>query len=403
MRDMNQRVGAGDRSAERSAEERDRGVSRAVGVLMTAFVVMLCAVMLVMGVSCRNQGVEGDAGGSVGGGVENGVKTGAKNGAKNGIEMPHKLNEELNEEAPEFLGENAYVHAGNLVAMGPRPTGSSAYEESLKYMEAALARYGWETRRQTFTVKTPVGERTFTNLRARLKNGGKGTADWSRPARGVVSGHVDTKVFDFDFVGANDGASHTGVLLELARVWGRETPVRGASEKGGVINGGRVSREGGASTRSGRGGEGIEIVFFDGEEAFGRVMDGEEDGLFGSKYYVKTLKKEEYPQWMVNADMVGGQDLRIRIPADTGSAMYGRYLQTREKLGYTAYNFGVAPMEILDDHVPFAEAGIPVLNIIGDFRDGNWWHTPRDTMSLLSPKSLGMSGRFLFVLIDDMP
>jgi glutaminyl-peptide cyclotransferase len=156
-------------------------------------------------------------------------------------------------------GEKAFDHVAALVAFGPRPAGSDALEKSRQYLEKELAAIGWVTRRQTFTTRTPKGEFEFTNLRARF-----GEASWSARVTGLLCSHYDTKAYDgFAFVGANDAGSSTGLLIELARVL--------------------AGRPGVASR--------MELVFFDGEEAFGTNITPT-DGLFGSKHYAAQILLE---------------------------------------------------------------------------------------------------------------
>lgn len=274
----------------------------------------------------------------------------------------------LDEAHSGFSGANAYVHTESIVALGPRTPGSEGYEKQLEYLEKYLSSYGWKTDRQAFQADTPVGKKNFTNLRARFGDG----SDFTAPAEGIVSGHIDTKVFDFSFVGANDGASHTAVLLELARSARRQPALF----------------------------QGVEMVFFDGEEAFGAHMDGETDGLFGSSYYVRSWKKA--PLWMVNVDMVGARNLKIRIPADTPQELYTLYRRTVTERQETEDAFGVAEGTILDDHVPFQEQGVPAINFIGEFQEDDWWHTPKDTMDLIGAPSLERSGRFLEAFLKNL-
>lgn len=271
------------------------------------------------------------------------------------------------EDHPVFSGENAYNRTAYLVSLGERVPGSAALAESVKFIEKEMNRFGWTTVRQTFTRDTIVGKKTFTNVRARLSGGFE-----SSPA-GVVGCHIDTKVFDFPFTGANDGASHTAVMLELARIMGRSPDDW----------------------------RGVEIVFFDGEECFGEHLIPGEDGLYGSQYYVEALGAGR-PGWMLNLDMLGARRLKIAIPGDTPQELYLLYRQVIKELKESEDDFGVAYGSIYDDHYPFLQAGIPAINLIADFHEGNWWHTPRDTMDIISAKSLERSGKFAFALLKKL-
>ena len=64
---------------------------------------------------------------------------------------------------PEFNGENAYIHCAAICALGPRYSGSPAYEQQLQYLEKHLHQYGWQTERNSFSAPNGV---KMCNLRA---------------------------------------------------------------------------------------------------------------------------------------------------------------------------------------------------------------------------------------------
>jgi len=291
-------------------------------------------------------------------------------------------------------GEKAFAHVAALVDFGPRPAASEALEKSRQYLESELAALGWVTRRQTFTTKTSVGQIEFTNLRARF-----GEAAWDGKVTGLLCSHYDTKLYDsFAFVGANDAGSSTGLLVELARVLA-ERPAAAAA---------------------------LELVFFDGEEAFGTNITAT-DGLYGSKHYAAQIllkKEKDRPRWGVLLDMVGDADLNIRagilIPRaslrDLAKAQEDGYVVDIQRVEDTLQHMardllsaagdldlrshiGISPDYIIDDHIPLnVVAGIPTINLI-DF-DYPAWHTPADTMDKLSAESLEISGRVTLMLVE---
>ncbi len=113
----------------------------------------------------------------------------------------------------QFSGENAFNHVQHLVELGPRPSGSEALEKSRVYIDNQLRALGWKVERQEFSDDTPRGKVRFVNLIARF-----GDSEPKTP-RFLLCSHYDTKIFDaIRFVGANDGGSSTGLLLEMARV-----------------------------------------------------------------------------------------------------------------------------------------------------------------------------------------
>ena len=270
--------------------------------------------------------------------------------------------------SPDFSGANAHVHARRLAAFGDRSPGSPGAVKQLEYLKRELAAHGWQCQEQSFDMPTPLGNKRFTNLRVRW---GKQAQFDQRPA-GLLTCHIDTKTGIPGFTGANDGASGAGLILELARILSRKPEQAQA----------------------------IELVFFDGEESFGEHITPE-DGLYGSRHYASTMVGRE-PQWVINLDMVGRQNMKIRIPCDTSADLYRCYSQAISQLHFSESIWGISTMTIVDDHMPFQQRGIPALNIIDDFSDGEWWHTTYDNVDLLSTDSFQQSGLMVLCLLDQL-
>jgi Zn-dependent M28 family amino/carboxypeptidase len=174
--------------------------------------------------------------------------------------------------------------------------------------------------------------------------------------------HYDSKLFDtFRFVGANDGGSSTGVLLELARVLGQQPNIAAK----------------------------VELVFFDGEEAYENFS--ETDGLYGSRYFARELQREGGKQFQggILFDMVGDRSLGITFPADTPAAIARDVFAAADALNLRKY-FSYLDRDLIDDHRPLNAMGIPTIDII-DF-DYPWWHTADDTMDKISAQSLQIVG-----------
>src|SRR6266480_1825095 len=269
----------------------------------------------------------------------------------------------------EFSGEKAFGHVQRLVDFGPRPAGSTAIEKSRDYIEDQLRRSGWQVTRQAFSDDTPRGTIQFVNLVAQFSGQGKAAS----PSF-LLCSHYDTKIFDaIRFVGANDGGSSTGLLLELARVIGQQPS---------------LARK-------------IELVFFDGEEAFEQFS--QTDGLYGSRYFARQLQSGDAKQPAYSAthsaaggfrggllfDMVGDRSLGITLPADSPAEIARNIFAAAEALKLRNY-FTYLGRELIDDHAPLNAIGIPTLDII-DF-DYPWWHTADDTMDKISAQSLQTVG-----------
>src|ERR1700730_1544271 len=156
---------------------------------------------------------------------------------------------------PKFDSGRAWEHLRQMVAIGPRPSGSAAIEQTRKYIKDQLAAAGLTAVEQTWDDQTPLDKVKMVNLVA--------TIPGARRERIVIAGHYDTKLYrQFRFVGASDGGSGAGVLLELARVLrARKNPWT------------------------------IELLFLDGEEARMPEWSGT-DNTYGSRHYVDLAKRD---------------------------------------------------------------------------------------------------------------
>ena len=267
-------------------------------------------------------------------------------------------------------GEKALAHVQRLVDFGPRPPASEALEKSRKYIEQQLRDSGWEVARQSFSDETPRGKMTFVNLIARFR--GKQSKTPSNQTF-LLCSHYDTKIFDeIKFVGANDGGSSTGLLVELARVLA-ETPALASK---------------------------IQLVFFDGEEAVETFTNS--DGIYGSRYFATDLTKTRTANQFrggILLDMVGDRSLDITLPVDSPSGMAQNIFAAAEALKcrdrFTYFDQGV----ITDDHTPLNSAGIPTIDLI-DF-DYPPWHTVDDTMDKISAESLQTVGRVVIYYLGE--
>ena len=262
---------------------------------------------------------------------------------------------------PDFNGENAYLHCAELCHIGPRPSGSAGYEKQLQYLTKHLQACGWRVERQSFTAPHGV---QMTNLHAFY-----GESADARPL--IVSCHIDTKIgISDDFVGADDGASGAAVLLEAARILANEPQLAAR----------------------------VELVFFDGEEAVAPRMT-ETDGLYGSRYDVQR-RGATLPRYQINLDMVGARNKTIMVPIfDSSPELVEAYEAVVKELGLNDKKWTITDDEYWDDDRYFREAGVATINLICDFVGSIWWHTPRDNMKRICPKSLHESGLVTLALI----
>ena len=271
------------------------------------------------------------------------------------------------------MGQAAYEETAAILAKGPRPPGSAGLDAVRTHVRARLEQAGWATAGQQFERMTPISKVRFENVRARLK---VGTDDpWARPVRGLLCAHIDSKYYkDRYFLGADDAASACAAIVVMAEHLAREKPGQAAA---------------------------LELVFFDGEEAFNEDITPQ-DGLYGSRYYANQWRAQpDKPAFGILLDMIGHKNLSIRLPSDTPERLKETVFAAARAEGVEGY-FGMAPGPIIDDHVPLNFAGIPTVDIIGDFTRSKWWHTPADNLKIISAQSLDISMRVVLRMLDDL-
>lgn len=255
----------------------------------------------------------------------------------------------------EFSGDRALAHVQALVDIGPRPPGSDAIVRARAYIEEQLESCGWIVSEQAFADQTPRGEMKFVNLVARFGSAAKPTF--------LLCSHYDTKIFaNFQFVGANDGGSSTGLLLELARVLALQPDLAAKTE----------------------------LVFFDGEEAVENFSAT--DGIYGSRHFAQESAQSGSAKSFrggILFDMVGDRSLDVTLPPNSPPKIAADIFAAADALKVRNY-FTYFDQEITDDHTPLNAVGIPVVDLI-DFHYPPW-HTADDTMDKLSAQSLQIVG-----------
>ena len=240
-----------------------------------------------------------------------------------------------------FSGAAALEFTRQAVAFGPRPAGSEADRKLQAYILEQVRVSGAQVTEDAFTAQTPRGQIAMKNILVKFPGkSGKAIA---------ITGHFDTKYFPGrHFVGADDGGSSTGLLIELAKVLAGQPRV-----------------------------DDVYLVFFDGEEAFGEWSDT--DSLYGSRHLAERWRADgtlRRLKGLINVDMIG--DKNLNIPGERNSDRnLGRLVwKTAADLGYQAYFLNPSISED-DDHMPFVKAGGPALDVIDvDYRPGTPTKTP---------------------------
>ncbi len=261
--------------------------------------------------------------------------------------------------AANFSGTSALEFTKRSVDFGPRASGSEANSKLQAYILNQLKLDGCTITEDAFVARTPKGSVPMKNIIAKFA-GKSGRAI-------VITGHFDTKNYPGrKFVGANDGGSSTGFLLEMGRVLARQPRT-----------------------------DDVYLVFFDGEEAVREEWEGE-DNLYGSRHLAEVWRKDGTLlriKALINVDMIGDKNLDLKRDPDSSSRLNQLVWSTAAELGYQAYFVNDnLPME--DDHEPFLKLRVPAIDVI-DFDYGlnnRFWHEDTDTMDKLSAQSLEIVG-----------
>jgi len=266
---------------------------------------------------------------------------------------------------PAFDADRAMRYAREIVKFGPRPLGSANHKKVENYIDSHLK--GDQVEDDSFTADTNIGKFPVHNIIAKFPGKKDGII--------VFASHYDTNypLRNTSYIGANDGASSSALLLEIA------DQLRGKPNDG----------------------YSIWLVWDDAEEAMkpDTEVDFMSDALYGITHLAEkwqadgTLKKVKA---FMLADMIGDADLNIDRESNSAPWLQDLVYEAASRLGYQSHFFArTLPMD--DDHIPFVKRGVPSIDLI-DFTYGYnnvFWHTPQDTMDKLSPQSLKIVGTVL--------
>jgi Zn-dependent M28 family amino/carboxypeptidase len=261
-----------------------------------------------------------------------------------------------------FDGERALNDVKYQVDLGPRTMGSSAHDQAVSYIIDQLKNQKWEVE----TQQAVVSGQTIVNIIAKR---GEGTP-WV-----ILGSHYDSRAFadqdpnpanrNLPVPGADDGASSTAILLELARV---------------IPN--KLNKQ-------------IWLVFFDNEDNGNASGSG---WSVGATYFVSQLKGK--PDGVVILDMVGDKNLDIYKESNSDRGINNEIWSIAKDLGYSQF-IPTYKYNMIDDHTPFLDAGIRAVDVI-DF-DYPYWHTTSDTLDKVSAESLKAVGDTMLKWLDEYP
>jgi len=253
-----------------------------------------------------------------------------------------------------FDGSIALQHIENQLSFGPRVPESEGSEKVKSYIFENLASAGWIVERQEFNFD----DTALTNIIAKSSiNAPQLILGTHFDTRSISDKEGDAGRYASPVPGANDGASGTAVLLEMARVL-EDT-----------------NKE-------------IWLIFFDAEDQ-GRINNWE--WSIGAEYFADNLSYQ--PESVVIIDMIGDINLDIYKEIQSNQPLTQLIWEEAEQLGYSSIFKNEQKYSLLDDHIPFINRGIPASLII-DF-DYLYWHTNDDTFDKVSAESLEIIGNVL--------
>jgi hypothetical protein len=249
-----------------------------------------------------------------------------------------------------FDSARAWAELGRQVALGPRPAGSPALSGLAARLRDTLPGGAFE--------RVP-GHPGLRNVVGKLRG--------RKPAI-VVAAHYDTKALP-GFVGANDGAAGTAVVIEIARA------LRAAPRP-------KDARE-------------VRFVLFDGEEATDESRPFIATGLRGSRAYAR--RHHAAIRALILLDFVGAKNLRIRREALSDAGLWDDLRAAAQRVGAgSAFPSGTGA-GITDDHVPFLRRGVRSIDLI------QWpydcWHKPCDDIDAVAERSLDLTGETVLQLV----
>jgi glutaminyl-peptide cyclotransferase len=263
-----------------------------------------------------------------------------------------------------FDGARAYKHVEQLVAIGPHSAGTDGIHRAQAYIIEQLKSFGCPVEEQDFHApSTPVGDVAMKNIVVKIPS--------ANPNIIMYASHYDTKRLD-NFVGADDGGSSTGVLLEFARL---------------------------ACAR--KNADTIWLAFLDGEEAF-NMNWADPDNTYGSRQLAASLALSgdlRHMKAMILVDMVGPTRPVYKRESSSTPWLTDILWNTAARLGYGQV-FVKDSTTIEDDHLSFLSRGVPAVDIID--LEVPYWHTPQDTLDKIDPRTLAITGHVLIASLPEL-
>lgn len=288
---------------------------------------------------------------------------------------------------PVFNADSAYAYTKKQVDFGPRVPNTKKHDECGAWITAQLRRFGAKIYEQKTSVTAYDGTKlNIDNIIGAYKP--------ETHKRVILFAHWDTRPWaDNDpdpknhhtpILGANDGASGVGVLLEIARQIQKSSPTIG-----------------------------IDIAFFDAEDygtpQWASQKDDENSWCLGTQYWAENPHVDDYmARYGILLDMVGGKNatfLQEGFSKEVASNVVNKVWKQASKLSYSSYFLGQTGNYITDDHVFVNKiAKIPSVDIIQTNQNSNsafasYWHTLKDDMNSVDKQTLKVVGQTVMSVI----
>jgi len=281
---------------------------------------------------------------------------------------------------PDFDATNAYNQIEKQLSFGPRNPGSPGHQQTLNYLNNELKRYADIVYLQEFSYPGYNEQLKLTNIVAQFNPNSTNRificAHWDTRPRAEQDKNESNR--ELPILGANDGGSGVGVILELARLL-KNNPVN----------------------------YGVDLILFDGED-YGKEGDMN-NYLLGAKYFSANKPADYQPHFGILLDLVGDKEAEFRM--EGASLKYAGDVvemiwNVASSLNATAFR-KIESSDIYDDHIALNMAGLKTINIVDSDLIGadsanerrNYWHTQNDTMENISKETLEQVGEVLTHLI----
>jgi len=269
-------------------------------------------------------------------------------------------------------GTRTMQYVKEIIAYGPRYLGSPGHAKVEGYLRSRLKGDGLQE--DAFTVDSPEGKFPGRNFIAKFPGKKDGII--------LIASHYDTNypLRKTSFIGANDGAATSALLLELAQ------HLRAATAGGNKLDGYSVW-----------------LLWTDAEEAVQQWSNT--DSLYGSRHIAEVWEKDgtlKHVKAFLLADMIGDADLDIQRDGNSTPWMEDLVMEAATRLGYQSHFFAQSFGGVQDDHLPFVTRGVPSADIIDmDYGyNDSFHHTTQDTIDKLSTHSLEISGDVIWEAVQ---